>query len=296
MKTAPLLLALALTLAAAPLAAAQSRNTSVLVAAANEPDLGLFYKFASIESDVGAPVSVSGGHSFTGLDRAGVRQTMTFAGSGFASSEYGRLHSSMNHSIMNLYSNPTNPAYTDGTNANEAGSPDQLSVDSYAGFTDRLQFGGEAGFGYTARYVFFLDGTISGDGVAAIFGNVAGEFFTLPPLSGAGTYARYLTTDSYPIDGNNQQEASFTLTTQFNPRLKFYTDGQDLASAADFSSTATLAEIQLFDPSGNQVDPSRFTVTSASGTVYNTQPVPEPASLAALGLGALALLKRRRKV
>ena len=37
-----------------------------------------------------------------------------------------------------------------------------------------------------------------------------------------------------------------------------------------------------------------WTVTSASGTIY-PQAVPEPASLAALGFGAFALLRRRRK-
>jgi hypothetical protein len=63
-------------------------------------------------------------------------------------------------------------------------------------------------------------------------------------------------------------------------------------SAIDFTNTVTWNGInQVLDNNGNPV--AGWSMTSASGTNW-AGPVPEPASFAALGLGAATLLRRRR--
>ncbi|MBC8064506.1 MAG: PEP-CTERM sorting domain-containing protein, partial [Chlorobia bacterium] len=56
--------------------------------------------------------------------------------------------------------------------------------------------------------------------------------------------------------------------------------------------------IGLMDPTlnfGVSYGPTEADVRALDVIGYNRAPVPEPASLAALGLGALALLRRRKK-
>jgi hypothetical protein len=103
--------------------------------------------------------------------------------------------------------------------------------------------------------------------------------------------SQYYSTAAYAIDTSLQQTADISLTTQFDIELDSDMDGMDFAGETDFSSTVTLTAIQVYDLNVNLV--STFSVAGASGTVY---PVPEPASLAALGLGAVGLLRRRKKI
>ncbi len=282
------------------LAAAQSRSTLVVLNGENIIDgENRVAPMAQSFSTTGQAVFIAPTKSFTGLDRAGATQTMTFTGESFAQSEYGRLRSRMVFRAQNTYSNAANPRYFDGTTVNDAGSPDQITLLSFAGFSDVLKFGGEAQFGYTAKYVFFLEGTRPADpaqrATAAVYGNIGDnpDFLFFPQGQGSRV-AEYLATDSFAIDGNREQRANVTLTTQYPFQLADYPDGSDLYAAADFSSTLTLAAVQLFDANGRAVDPSRYTVTGASGTSYPTAPVPELATLAVLGLGALGLVRRRR--
>jgi hypothetical protein len=77
--------------------------------------------------------------------------------------------------------------------------------------------------------------------------------------------------------------ASYTKNNSANPFAM---------ARADLGHTATWEGITAV--TGPNGDVTNFTVTSASGTDY-VNAVPEPASMAALGLGALTLLRRRRQ-
>ena len=273
---------------------APSRRASAGVYAQNTQNASYLYPLDYRDSAVGAPVSAAASRSFAGLDRGGATRTMDFSGTAQASAAYGRLRASMSVSLDNSYYNDANPVFYDGGEVNPNGSPDDLAALSFAGFTDRLQFGGEALAGYTARYVFYVDGTKTGDEsnvaiLARIGANPLQVLFSRNP---GGFYGEYLATDSYPIDGTFAQTASFDFTVQRTLRPRLMEDGASAHAAADYSATALLAEVQVYDASGRRV--TNVTAVGDSGTAYNTQPVPEPACLAALVLGAAPLLRRRK--
>lgn len=82
---------------------------------------------------------------------------------------------------------------------------------------------------------------------------------------------------------------SFDLGYRFGPEAGHLALPTDLiAYNADHAGT-----VDFFESTANGEAPIR--VGSASGRVTSVQAVPEPASLAALGAGALALLRRRRR-
>lgn len=280
------------------LAGAQSRSSFAFVAAGNtdlQPD---YFGFASDFSATGGLVSTSGAKSFTGMDSSGIEQTMTLAGAATAQSDYGRLRARANASLTNSYYNPDNTPYFDTNrdpSVDDDGSPNSLYVAGFATFTDELIYGGTAAAGYRASYRFFVTGSSSGGGVDAFvnvrIGSNANESFSADLSS--GMTAQYFTTGKYAIDGNRRQTATASLTAQYRANTFELADGTDLTGAVDFSSTATLDAIYLYDGNDNLV--AGYTVAGASGTTYPGSPVPEPATIAALGLGAAAILRRRRR-
>ncbi len=249
-----------------------------------------------------ATASASATKSFTGLDRAGNTQTMTFSGNTVSRSDYGRLHCYTSASLTNSYYNAANPAYTDGNGnvVNPAGSPTSLAALGFAFFDDTLQYGGSLQAGYKAHYIFHVDGTNSGTGTLADLGvtigsNPSDTFFASDP----GPFAADWVTQDYAINGITPQ----SLHVQFSDQVVFdninLTDGQNYTGTSDFGSTLTLTGIEVVDAGGVPV--SGWTVTSGSGTRYplalaaNT---PEPgvvALLTGLGVPASLLALRRRR-
>ena len=297
MKTFSLTLA-ALSLALVSSSAlAQSRFTQVYTAANNFLTTASGSVLTIQQSDAGAFVSTSVEASFTGLDRMNEERTTTFAGQATAQANFGRLRTRTSGTVANTYYNEANaPYYLGEGNVDPAGSPDSFTSAAFAGFTDVLSFGGGAMAGYSSRYVFFVDGEATPFPIASFLSATitGGEEESFRILEGGGRVAQYYATDLHPISALTGQTADILFTTQFNPALYIVEDGSDLSGFGEFSSTITLAAIEVFDANGNQVMDA--TATGASGTVYPTvRPVPEPASMAALGLGVLALLKRRRR-
>lgn len=255
--------------------------------------------FAQQEVFDNSTSSASASLSFTGLDGAGNTQTLNFTGTTIARADYGSLHSYTTGSLVNSYYNASNPAYADndGNTINTAGSPKALYSLGFAWFNDTLQYGGDLQAGYKARYIFHVDGTNSGVGALAdlgvtVDGQPGDSFFDFD----SGPFAADWVTKDYDINGITPQ----TINVQFSDQVVFdlsnLTDGQNYSGTSDFSSTATLAGIQVVDASGKPV--SGWTVTSGSGTVYPLlQDTPEPgvtALLFSLTLPASFLLRRRK--
>lgn len=242
---------------------------------------------------------VSGTHSWTGKDRTGATQTMTFSGSARSSSEFGRLHGYSSASLLNSYFNASNPNLTDGNGgiANANGSPDDVAATTSAFFEDTLQFGGALQSGYKARYIFHVDGTNSGfqrnqdlGGPLMVLGVTIAGTNTTWGFDGNGFYSNNWATADVEINGITPQlvQAQFDTLVSFTPRN--LPDGSNVSAICDFAATASLEGIQIVDANGNDV--SGVTFTSASGTVYN--PVPEPATMVILGLGLVGVARRKR--
>ncbi|HLO97074.1 MAG TPA: PEP-CTERM sorting domain-containing protein, partial [Fimbriimonas sp.] len=162
----------------------------------------------------------------------------------------------------------------------------------FAGFNDTLQFGGSLEAGYRARYVFHVDGFNVGPGTMADMSvTIAGnneQFFAFDQGYNNTIWA----TQSYEINGITPQEIAVQFSTQVVNDTWLYEDGITFSGVSDFSSTLVLDHIEVIDANGDLVT-SGVTLSSASGTQYNM--VPEPASMMALSLGAVALLRRRKK-
>ena len=250
-------------------------------------------------SDTEAAVSNTFSESFTGQDQNSDERTMTFSGSAFAQTDFGRLRTRATGRLENSYYNADNAPFYDGNpefTTNPDGSPDVLVSTGSASFTDELIFGGTAQAGYLASYKFRVTGQATGQwasaSIQARIANNLAEFRDYGVED--GVINEIYVTGRYPVAGSLRQTGTFSFGSRFRVETFDLTDGDTVAGSADFSATAVLEAILLFDASGNPV--SGYTVTGESGTVYPTAaPVPEPATLAALGLGAAALLRRRRR-
>lgn len=232
--------------------------------------------------------------SFTGMDRSGNQQTMRFTGETRSSASFGRLHVYTQATVVNNYFNEDNPVYfnSDTNITNPDGTPDTMNSLGFAGFNDTLQFGGQLEFGYKARYIFHVDGYNIGPGTLADMSvTIAGNneaFFAFDQGYNNAIWA----TQSYEINGITPQEIAVQFSTQVVNDAWLYDDAITFSGLSDFSSTLTLDRIEVVDANGDLVTDGIW-LTSGSGTNYNL--VPEPASMAALGLGVTALLKRRKK-
>ncbi len=157
----------------------------------------------------------------------------------------------------------------------------------YSSFGDSLTiYGGVGDDYYLVDYL--VSGTISATGDARVSANLL--WANLPNGVPGG-----LTSGTHTVAGVYAQK--FTYGVAFSIGAELYTtvdflNGTMGEGTADFSHTATLTGIHIVDKNGASVGPRE--IVSASGHIY-PQAVPEPTSMAALGLGGLALLRRRRR-
>ena len=292
-------LALALLAATAP---AQTRSTAVVVGVSNTDfaDQGLLVS-TTFQSDSEVPFTSGGATtSYDGLDRGGNEATMTFNGNGSGASEFGRLRTFTDITVTNAFYNSDNEPFVNSITGeiNSEGTPDFLESFAAARFTDTLQYGGTLQSGYGARYIFAITGTVSGNArnSAAIQTQIAGnepEEETFNYGTNGPVFSRYAT-QTYAINGTTPQEIFVAFGSATTAFTQDFPDGTTIFGTGEFRSTAVLTAIEITDATGNLV--SGVTVTSASGTAYPVaSPVPEPATLAALTLGGLGFLARRRR-
>lgn len=307
MKPRHLLLssALALTLAST-LASAQSVSTASIIGVSNlryatEDSLSIVSLFSADNA-----VSFTSGEasqSFGGNDRDGNRGTMSYSASGYGQSEYGRLRAYTTATLENSFFNEENAPYfnTQTQELDPNGTPDYFDNFAAARFTDTLQYGGQLQSGYGARYVFHVDGLVSGDALSSaslqvqIATNDAENASWVFPQGNVvpQPYTRSYATQTYAINGQTAQSIFVAFATATSISTEQYGDGVTVSGTSNFTSTAVLDRIEIVDAAGNLV--SGVTVTSGSGTAYRVAAVPEPASTAALAIGGLGYIVRRRR-
>ncbi|MEM6259308.1 MAG: PEP-CTERM sorting domain-containing protein [Planctomycetota bacterium] len=283
--------------------ASTSRSSNADVGVSNDFLSGQNTSFAVLDFDsssTGDFVSSSFSGSYTGFDNDGFERTMNFTGSSSAASEFGgRLRTRAQASVTNSFYNPdSNDPYFDYENGiiNDGeieGVPTDFIVNGEASFTDTLQYGGTA-TGYTSRYLLNLSGTITGDGGAFVFvefshgtsGQSQSFFF-----SENGSYNIPIATETF-VGGPNQT-FSIRMLSSFQESTEFFFDGDSFSGTSAFGNTLELVGVEVRDEvTGELLDSSQ--VVGTSGASYSVQVVPEPGSLALLGLGGLCALRRRR--
>jgi hypothetical protein len=236
---------------------------------------------------LGGPVIASGSAEFVGPDRNGDERTTTFGGTATANASYGMLKTSLTASLTNTFYNPAN-----------AGNdiPHIYVGAGQATFSDTLRFVGTFMLPtFKVRYTYFVHGTLTGSAYASLGVNIGSDPRDgLFLQSGDGPQiAQYWSTALHELNPMLTHDLQTNFLSGFQQDTKFLADGSNRSGTAEFSSTITLSNIEVFDQNNNPF--YDFTIESGSGTIYPAaNAVPEPATCAALTLGVLACLRKRR--
>lgn len=286
-RTSLFVFALGATLATTALAQ-PSRTSFVHLGTSSDTQWPNSTSFASSYDPTGGYVSIDDSAQFTGLDRNGDERTSTFGGVASASSSFGQLRTSLSTSLTNSFFN----------SANDANGIGHIYIGAaQANFSDTLRFAGTYILPtFKVRYTFFIHGNLTGANYGSLsmdVGSNSANKTVWGDVDGPNV-AQYWTTPSWEISPMLSHGLSVNFLAGFQEDTQYMMDGSDRSGSGDFSQTITMTNIEMFDAAGNPF--YDFTIDSDSGTVYPAfNAVPEPATMAALGLGALAVFRRRRK-
>ena len=186
-----------------------------------------------------------------------------------------------------------------------------MNVFARAQAVDTFTFYTIPGNNYKSKYLFHLDGLIAGTNAYGNLNFQAGSnSYTKFTFESTGPIGLDLSTPSWDVQDGVSFTSQTNFTSYFNPFFDNLgedgTEGEKIAGTSNFSSTLTLAGIELVDANDNPV--SGWGFTSASGTNYNligghfqtfSSAVPEPGVTALLvaGLcsGGMMFFKRTRR-
>lgn len=275
---------------------AQTQTSRIQFGASNTdyalPNGGLYFAVLGEDStDDGSSISGSFDGEWSGLNRSGQESTMYFSGYAEAQGYYGGMHTYATGSLTDSFYNSENdPLMNSQTNEfNEFGVPDVMDVYANAGWSDRLRVGSTA-TNYYSTWIFDVSGLNTGEESFAYLTIRIGNNPAVPFYFGLGSTNETLRVSQY-IVGGTEEDITFNLYSYFQPSTQYFDDGAYIEGSSDFGHTVTLEGIEFRDAPGGSIIEG-LELTSASG--YQYEAVPEPASLAALSLGALALLRKRR--
>lgn len=251
-----------------------------------------FIEEEGYSSDSGSPLNASFSQSYTGLDDSGEERTMNISGQSFAQATYGSLRTSGSGTLSNSFYSESNDPYYNTTDDiyNVFGTPDIFNVYAQASWSDEILAGSTA-TNYWSTWIFRVTGNTSGQNAFSYFtgkvGNNAAENFyygTPGPTNEVVRISKF-------IQGGIEENVRFDVFSTFQPQTQFYSTGANISGASSFGNTITLTGIELREnPNGPIL--TNVSMTGASGTVYNV--VPEPATMGALALGLLGVLRRKR--
>lgn len=278
------------------LASAQSLFSFATSSVGNEWEFGFNSGNIALDSSfsgAGNPVNTNTNKSFSGLDSNGQQQTMTLNSSAFASAQYGVLKSSAQATINNTFFDSGNPWYWNPNTSeiDENGVPDTFLIAGTSSYTDIFSYTG-LGPGFTVNFYYHVDGTLTGDtayNTLRVTNNGVTEFFDVEADEN-GLVNQTFITQKYAPNANSQITHTTSLTSGISARVYEMDEGLNLVGESNFANTVSLVGMVAYDASGNVA--SGWSFTAGSGATY---PVPEPATMSLLALGALAALKRRKK-
>lgn len=229
--------------------------------------------FASATQELFSSAAISdpiGGVVAYNIDNSLTIKTKSLAyltGTAMAKADYGSLH-----------------AYSTAVNN---GGTYYSYAQGYARFRDMITITGGVGTGQ-----FFTDFTVEGThqstGVAY---SIAQIYWNNLPNGVPGTIPAGVHTYAGTVPINFTYGVPFELKAEFYSQVLFLSGGIG-SGTTDFLNTATLSATHIYDNFGHQLN--GMTISAGSGHIYPAA-VPEPATFAALGLGLVALVRRRNR-
>lgn len=232
------------------------------------------------------PVTLNSNYTFGTEEDNGV---FAISGNASAQSVAGILRASARTTVTDNTVSDFGTPFLVGDGDDPAGIPTTAGFSAYAGFTDRLQYGGTA-TNYGSRFLFRLTGRIENPGAFVVVtiqhaAQPAQSFF----FTEVGDFNEVVATEAY-VHGGGFQDLSVDIQVSADADPMFDFGGDTLT--ADFSNTLEIIGFELRDADTNQLLTNEIVTTFAGGTLPITA-IPEPTSIALLALGGLAFATRR---